>query len=137
MLRLLRQEDVAILLMSELAHYPDRSISLAEIGKNHGVSMLFLKKLARHLRGAGLIESKEGAYGGYKLARDARAISVWDVMQAVGGEQKIEHSRNTQEQCPLYAGCLPQTIRKTLSDALRGSLSTIFLCDLIRQQQKL
>jgi Rrf2 family protein len=42
------------------------------------------------MRNAGLVQSTRGAAGGYKLARDPRAISLKEVMHAVegGGETK-------------------------------------------------
>lgn len=134
MLRLLKQEDFAILFASELASSPRHLVSLAVIGKAHGVSIPFLKKLARDLRKAGLVESKEGAGGGYRLAKGANSISVLDIMEAVG-ERKQEAMVRTyiKKQCPLHAHCLPQTIRERLGEALRGSLRTISLHDLVHQ----
>ncbi len=129
MLKLLKQEDCAILLVSELASSPNRVVSLTEIGKIHGVSLLFLKKLARNLKIAGIIESKEGAKGGYMLSREAKLISVLDVMEAVQ-EKYPWRKMSVRADCPLAATCLPQKIRKTLVDRIEKSLHTLSLYDL-------
>ncbi len=130
MLKLLKQEDYAILLVSELASSPHQLISLTEIEKAHGVSLLFLKKLARSLKTAGIIESKEGAKGGYILSRDPKRISILQIFNAI--EEKNQWSK-TKEQgnCPLVTSCLPQKIRKTLADRLEKSLKTISVYDLV------
>lgn len=131
MLKLLKQEDVAILLVSELVHSPSQRISLTNIANTHGISLLFLKKLARSLKIAGIIESKEGAGGGYTLAREPKKISVLDILEAV--EEK-NHWTKTKEQgnCPLVPACLPQKIRKTLVDRVGKSLKTISVYDISR-----
>ena len=126
-----KQEDYAILLMSELTRvYPMGRVSLMEISKKHGISQLFLKKIALRLKKAGLIQSKEGLHGGYMLAKVPTRISVWDVIQAAS-PQKTYENQNIQEVCPLYTQCLPQTINKTIAHALEKSLGEITLLNLV------
>lgn len=131
-MRIPKQEDVAILFMSELAkHRGERLVSLSEIARSHGLSVLFLKKIARLLRHARLIKSKEGSGGGYRLAHNAARISVWDIMQAFSRRQYDVPSllvrRNT---CPVFSACLPQKVERTLSDAMEKSFRTITLASL-------
>lgn len=110
--------------MSELAKsYGKKLVSLSEIAGIHGVSVLFLKKIARLLRGAGLIVSKEGATGGYALARSPNAISVWDVLHAASGKVDSKSLSNTP--CPLFTRCLPQRINKTIEESVEKSLRAI------------
>ena len=127
-----KQEDYAILLMSELSRvYPHGRVSLMVISKRHGISQLFLKKIALRLKKAGLIQSKEGLHGGYSLDKIPTRISVWDVIQAAN-PQKVYESQNTRGVCPLYTQCLPQTINKTIAHALERSLGEITLLHLVK-----
>lgn len=120
-----KQEDFAILLMSELANgYGKKLVSLSSVATTHGVSALFLKKIARLLRQAGLVTSKEGIGGGYALAKHPSRISVWEIMQAASGK---EVQRITSRVCPLYAACLPQRINKTIGDSVEKGLRGITL----------
>lgn len=132
-MRIPKQEDFAILFMSELTKYHGkRIVPISEVARNHGISLLFLKKLARHLRHAGLVYSKEGATGGYTLAKDPHVISIWDIIQAFNDHsQVIPHEIARRAHCPIYAPCLPQTIRSTIQNALTKSLSSISLCDIV------
>lgn len=128
-----RQEDVALLLMGELAkHYRMGVLSLSSIATIHGVSPLFLKKIARLLRGAGLIESKEGQNGGYTIARHPKEITVWQILQAVAGPdpERPNQLKNTSI-CPLVSNCLPQQINKRIYDTLEEGFTKMRVSDLL------
>ncbi len=128
-MKLIKQEDFAILFMSELAkNYGKKLVSLSEVGTAHGVSILFLKKIARFLRGAALITSKEGVTGGYALARAPRLINVWDIMRAASGKQDTQSL--SKKPCPLFTRCLPRRINKTIEESVEKSLRTISLYQL-------
>ncbi|MFZ5845418.1 MAG: RrF2 family transcriptional regulator [Patescibacteria group bacterium] len=131
-MRIPKQEDFAMLLMGELArYYHVRLVTLREIAQTHGVSLLFLKKIVRFLRQAGLVKSKEGATGGYFLAQKPRAITLWQIIQAAAGQNKIPRALLRRKTCPLYSECLPQKIKKTVSRAISQSFSAITLADLV------
>jgi Rrf2 family protein len=59
--------------------------SITEIAKHQGVPKKFLEKIIQDLVRGGLIQSKRGPAGGYKLARSAEAISFCDVIEAIEG----------------------------------------------------
>ena len=54
----------------------------------------YLAKVLRHLAVAGLVRSQRGLHGGSVLARPAKQITVYDVIQAVDPIRRIET-------CPL------------------------------------
>ena len=61
-------------------------LSLGEIARDEGLSVPHVAKLIRGLRRAGLVRSVLGRTGGYVLARDAAAISVQEILDALGGK---------------------------------------------------
>jgi Rrf2 family protein len=127
-----KQEDFAMLFMGELArYYRVRLVTLREIAQTHGVSLLFLKKIVRFLRQAGLVESKEGTSGGYFLAKKPSMITLWEIIQAASGQNKIPPAILAKKTCPLYSECLPQKIKKTVTSAISHSFSAITLADLV------
>jgi Rrf2 family iron-sulfur cluster assembly transcriptional regulator len=129
-MKLTRGEEVAILLVSVIGRASGR-ISLSDISREHGVSLLFLKKIARSLRQAGIIDSKEGAGGGYVLAKDPSAISVLDILEAVGG-QKEAILPETSRICPLAPDCLPQKIRQFISNAFSRYCSNVSIDQIVK-----
>ena len=123
-----RQEDIALLFMSELGrHYTKRYVSLSEVSSEHGVSLLFLKKIARMLRKAKLVHSKEGSGGGYILARAPHEINVWEIVRSVDEHIRKRATLGRPEHCPLNAKCLPQHIDITLGRVLQESFQHVTL----------
>lgn len=55
------------------------------IATGQGIPMKFLENILGDMRRAGLVMSQRGADGGYRLAQDAHAISVADIIRAVEG----------------------------------------------------
>jgi Rrf2 family protein len=49
------------------------------------IPLRFLENILLQLRHAGIIESRRGADGGYKLARDPEQITLADVIRAIDG----------------------------------------------------
>lgn len=84
-LKVPQKVDHALLLATSLA---DRKqpLSLDEIARNENISQGYLEEVARLLRAAGLIKGQRGARGGYVLARDARDITVAEVITALEGK---------------------------------------------------
>jgi Rrf2 family protein len=60
-------------------------IQIRRIADEHRIPSRFLVQILIQLRNAGLVQSTRGAAGGYRLARDPRAISLGEVMCAVEG----------------------------------------------------
>lgn len=58
-----------------------------EIARAMSVPRDYLTQLAQPLRDAGIVESRMGKDGGYRLARDPSDVSAWDVIDAVGRER--------------------------------------------------
>jgi Rrf2 family protein len=130
-MRILKQEDTAILFMTELAKNDGKVTSLSEIAQNHGLSMLYLKKLARLLRQHGLVLSREGIGGGYVLAKKAGNISVLEIISSLyKSDVSIPTEIMGRKTCPILESCLPHTIHVTLTDAVHRGLSNITLADL-------
>ena len=61
----------------------DQPASLAEIARRQDISLPYLEQLFVRLRRAGLVKSARGPGGGYRLAREAEAINLVDVLNAV------------------------------------------------------
>ncbi len=70
-----------------LALLPDgRSLTAAQLAEYHGVPGPYLAKSLQALMQAGIVASRSGRSGGYRLARAADAVSLLDVFDAIEGE---------------------------------------------------
>ncbi len=78
--------EYGIRVMVELARRDQEApIPLAEIAAAEGLPLAYLEHLAARLRKAGLVASRRGSRGGYLLARDAREITMAEVVEALEG----------------------------------------------------
>lgn len=80
MFKLSRETDLALLLLTDLARRKGM-IKLRLWAKERGLPYRFLSKIAGKLKQAGLLSSKEGREGGYKLAKKPGRISLAEVTE--------------------------------------------------------
>lgn len=80
-MRLSAKTEYASLAMLELARrqHDEEPVRIREIADAHGVPARFLVQILLQLKAAGLVTSTRGAAGGYRLARDAAAITLADI----------------------------------------------------------
>ncbi len=121
-----KYEQYGLLFMGELARAKDTDpLSLVEMSRRHGVSVPFLKKIARSLHVAGLVQSKEGMGGGYTLVRKPTSISLWEIIAAMGTATEV--GKPIRSVCPVNKSCLPQHIRSILAETIRERLRAVSL----------
>ena len=83
-MKIAKKEDFALIFMGALSkYYPGKYVSLAKAAKECNLSPLFLKHIASALLQKGLLESKEGIGGGYKLSRDPGKIAISEIIGAI------------------------------------------------------
>lgn len=83
-LKLTKKVEYAIAGLHYLAWVaPGRLVQVREIAEAADVSRRFLEQIFLALREAGLLHSRRGAQGGYRLARAASAISLADLCAAL------------------------------------------------------
>lgn len=85
MLKVSRLADYAVALMGQFAMEPERRRTAAELAVALGMSPQAAAKILKMLARAGLLVAVRGKSGGYGLARDAQAISLLEVVEAVDG----------------------------------------------------
>jgi Rrf2 family cysteine metabolism transcriptional repressor len=81
-MRVSSKTDYALRTVLDLAlHRGEGVIKASQIAQRQGIPLKFLEQILLVLRGGGVVESRRGARGGYYLAREARDISLRDVVR--------------------------------------------------------
>jgi Rrf2 family protein len=118
---------------------PGQTLPSPRLAEYHGVPPAYLAKHLQALSRAGLVESVPGPRGGYRLARDARQITVLDVVQAIEGEEPAFACTEIRQRGPAAqaAECYPRTcgIARTMwaaEAAWRAELRAQTIADLVR-----
>ena len=86
LVRISAKTDYAVRAAAELAASETGVWVKTEIvADRQGIPLPFLLNILAELRTAGLVQSRRGAEGGYKLARPADQIALADVIRAIDG----------------------------------------------------
>jgi len=97
-------------ILGELANRPDERVSGEELARATGVPSNYLSKILNQLRKAGLVDSRKGWGGGFRLRSDAARRPIRDVLEALDGAGSLEEEGcafglprcNPETPCPLH-----------------------------------
>jgi Rrf2 family protein len=84
-----------------------RQATTKELAEFQDISADFIAKIFTRLQKARLVFSSEGVKGGFRLAKPADEITVWDVVAAVDGDKPIFDCRNIRSKCLMFKGKPP------------------------------
>ena len=113
----------------DLSLQPDYGpASVRAIAQRQDLPSPYLEKLLIQLRHAGLVHSVRGAHGGYRLARATAAISLGQILEAVGETiEPLPHHNPNHQQAEDW---VTLTLWKRLHQKLKEALYSISLADL-------
>lgn len=103
-----------------------------ELAEDQGLPPKFLGAILNDLRRSGLVASRRGSEGGYRLARPADEITVADVMRALDGP--LAEVRGLRPEATHYAGAAEhlQEVWVAVRAGLRQVLDKVTLDDIVR-----
>jgi Rrf2 family protein len=110
-----------------------------DIAERQGMSADCAAQLFGYLRRAGLVEGVRGPGGGYRLARQAAAITVGDIITAVEGPIALVHCTMPGDEplCARIDQCVAHLVWKRLSASIERLLNSVTLQDLRGEAQEL
>ncbi|MCB1676892.1 MAG: Rrf2 family transcriptional regulator [Halioglobus sp.] len=133
-MRLTTRGRYAVTAMLDLAlHRDEGPIALAGISSRQDISLSYLEQLFAQLRRRELVRSVRGPGGGYHLGREARDISVAEVIAAVNEDTDTTRCGGAGD-CQEGETCLTHHLWMDLSDQVRTFLQGISLDDLVRRK---
>ena len=126
--------DYGLLLMTFMARDSDRSLHTArDLSLTSGLPLPTVSKLLKALLQGGLLVSHRGIKGGYRLAREAREISVAEVIAALEGPLALTVcSTDVSGMCDIEDSCPIKRNQQVLNQVVRGALEKVMLSDLIQ-----
>lgn len=75
----------------------------AALAEFHALAPAYMAKHMQALARAGVVESVRGAGGGYRLARPAHEISLWDIVEAIEGREPAFRCSEIRQDGPCAA----------------------------------
>lgn len=130
MLRIGKLADYGLLIADCLASEPEQMTTEA-IVQHTGLPDATVRKLLRLLVDAGLVSSRRGLKGGYRLSREASRISVAELIAAIEGPIGLTECSQPDDHCSLSAGCGQRANWNVINDLINRQLATITLADML------
>ncbi len=133
MIRITRETDYGIVLMTTMARDANPPYSATALAKQRGLPLPMVSKILKALARAGLLVSQRGALGGYSLARRPEEISAVDIIDALEGPIAItECSAADLHACMYEEYCTVSGHWHRINSAIREALKNISLLELSR-----
>jgi Rrf2 family protein len=138
-MHILAIEEYGLRCLLRVASHPGPApLTGPEIARREGLGPEYVARIMRALREGGLVISTRGAAGGYRLARSADRISVWEAIHVLGGELFSEGfcdcRPGQRRECVHVADCAVRALWRKLDGTVRGALERISLEDLRRDE---
>ncbi|MBQ8401915.1 MAG: RrF2 family transcriptional regulator [Clostridia bacterium] len=121
-----------ILLDIAAAGTEEEYISLGDVAARQEISMKYLEAIVASLAKAGLVESKRGKAGGYRLGMKPEECTVADVVRAAEGSiSPVACPECDGNTCSRSEKCLTVDLWKHLDAMIERYLSGVTLADLL------
>lgn len=131
MLRISKLADYATAIMAYIARAPGNALTGKKIAEDIALKPPTVSKILKLLVKAQLLQSKQGAQGGYLLSRAATHITMVDIISAIDGNIALTECGHIDAQCHLADHCQTKNSWQLINQAIFATLSRIHLSDLI------
>ena len=132
MLQFTKEVDYGLQLVITLAKGGRNDLlSLRTFSKDSDISFLFLQRIAKKLKEAGIIEATKGSQGGYTLKKNPAKISLKEIVRALEGDYSIIHCLRGNCGCKREKKCEAKKVFKKINDKLVDYLEKTRLADFV------
>lgn len=132
MLRITRQTDYGILILTHMATLPAEDIATArDLAERCNLSVPMVSKTLKPLARAGIVESLRGVKGGYRLARPATEVTIGEIVAVLEGPIGMTECVSSPGSCEQETVCPTKVNWERISHAVRGALDDIPLAEMV------
>ena len=121
--------------------YDQPVVRIQAISQQQNIPKRFLEQILNDLKQAGLVESKRGVTGGYRLAKRPEQISMAEVVRHTQGALAPVScvSQNFYEKCscPDESRCAIRSVMKEIRDAIARIAEQVSIAELCDRWHKL
>lgn len=124
--------------LTELGLHPDNGpMHARDVAETLGMSKDYLNQIFAVLKSEGIVRSKKGPHGGYRLGRPPREITLAEVMSAL--EDPVLVATCTEpalSDCERIERCSTQTVLSQVAFQIESILEEITLADFCNQSNR-
>jgi len=131
MIRMTKQADYGIVLMTHMASEPARLVTAGDLAEETHLPAPTVSKILKTLARQDLLDSHRGVKGGYSLARDTSTITMAQIISALDGPIAItECIDDSPGACVQEPSCAVRGNWQRINDAIRLALESITLAEM-------
>jgi Rrf2 family protein len=127
-----RELDYGVRAMLVLAAHEKDVLSKRKIAEEFQIPVNFLALILPKLVHSGLVESLPGPRGGYRIAKAAGRISLFDVACAVDEGFKLNHCLDPDKGCEVSVKCPVSKVWKEMQENCIDNLKRVTFETLVR-----
>ena len=131
MIKLSKMTDYGVVIMSEMARLPERTMTAPDVSLYTGLPVPTAAKILRILAKSPFLSSQRGAHGGYQLSRAPKDISIAEIVRAMEGPVAVTScvdesalDCSVEKSCPMRGGW------EKINRALNTALEEVTLADM-------
>lgn len=131
MIRINRETDYAVLILSLMAMDPERRYNATSLAEQRRLPQPVVSKILKQLVKAELLVSSRGAKGGYGLSRAPERISLAEIVAAMEGPISLTHCADSgPNSCQYHTGCVVSSNWSRINQVVHQALDGVSLLDM-------
>ena len=120
--------------------YSDSVVTVQAVAEAQNIPKRFLEQILNDLRSAGVVQSKRGVAGGYRLARRPEQIKLSSVLRQIEGMLAplgcVSEFFYEKCSCPDEGRCPIRSVMKEVRDAVVEIMDRVTVADLCERWQR-
>jgi len=118
------------------AAYPDRAVSVREVGQRQNISPKYLEHILQALKAAGLVQVVRGKRGGYVLGRPPRSITLKEMYERLVGSLAPVDCVDCPDSCSMHDICPTRDTWVEVKEAVETVLERTTIQDLLDRKKR-
>ncbi|MGD1029996.1 MAG: Rrf2 family transcriptional regulator [Opitutaceae bacterium] len=110
-------------------------VQASELAESEQLPVKFLEQILQELKEAGFVKSARGKFGGYRLGKPAREITIGEIVRLIDGPLApiscVSQSAYEKCTCPDEAHCGLRMLMLDVRNAISGILDRYTLADVV------
>ena len=131
----------ALLVLARDYQEDDSVVRIQEISTRQNIPKRFLEQILNDLKSAGIVESKRGVAGGYRLRRSPERVTLAEIVRHIEGPLApvscVSEKYYEKCSCPDESRCAIRSVMKETRDAIVAIMDRVTLAELCVRARKL
>lgn len=122
--------------LAKLASHSEQTLTSNELANQKYIDGDYLTQILNNLKNDGIIESKKGPSGGYRLSRSPEKITLGEIFHSLEGPTMISPCTEPEHSdCNIIQECSIQNILAIVADKFDEFLKRVTLEDITNQAE--